>query len=67
MECVYVQGSADYIDNPSLCEPFDYNLHKILLKQVEQETGGNAQYRVTLIAAGCLTPWPSGRLQLLSP
>ena len=61
-ECVYVQGSADYIDNPSLCKPFDYNLHKILLGQVKQETSGSAQYRVTLIVASCLIPWPSERL-----
>ena len=55
-----MQGSPDYIDSPSLYEPFDYNLHKILLGKVEQETGGSAQYRVTLIAAGGLAPWPGG-------
>ena len=64
---MYVQGSADYIESPSLYEPFDYNLHKILLGQVEQEAGGNTKFRVTLIPTGCLAPWPSGQLQLLNP
>ena len=51
-----MQGGTDYIDSPSLCEPFDYNLPKILLEMVKQEIGDSAQYRVTLITAGCLAP-----------
>ena len=59
-----MQTSANYVYGPSFCKLPDYNFKEVLLEKIKQEIGSSTQHRVTLIAAGCLTSWPSGCPQL---